>query len=130
MVPSNAYEQLKTSGAGTLYYGLNTTVVSQIVSNLKGPLGDPEVRQALLMATDREGIIKAGEAGRRRDLRRARLQEHVGRPVRRDEVDSIYDELPTYDYDVDAAKELGRRGRRRRPEDRHRDQPDLASPPT
>ena len=62
-VPSNAYEQLKNSGPGKLYYGLNTTVVSQIVSNLKGPLGDPEVRKALLMATDREGIIKAGEAG-------------------------------------------------------------------
>ena len=60
-IPSNAYEQLKTSGPGELYYGLNTTVVSQIVSNLKGPLGDADVRKALLMATDREGIIKAGE---------------------------------------------------------------------
>ena len=40
--PSNAYAQLQNSGPGSLYYGLNTTVVSQIVSNLEGPLGDPE----------------------------------------------------------------------------------------
>ncbi len=65
IVPSNAYAQLKNGGPGTLYFGLNTTVVSEIVSNLKGPLGDPKVRKALLMAIDREGIIKAGEAGRR-----------------------------------------------------------------
>ena len=82
LVPSNAYEQLKTSGPGELYYGLNTTVVSQIVSNLKGPLGDPDVRKALLMATDREGIIKAGEAGVAEISNALVVEEHVGRPLR------------------------------------------------
>ena len=40
-VPSNGYTQLQNGGPGTLYYGLNTTVVSQIVSNLRAP-GRPE----------------------------------------------------------------------------------------
>ena len=104
-VPSNAYAQLKNSGPGELYYGLNTTVVSQIVSNLKGPLGDPDVRKALLMAIDREGIIKAGEAGVA-EVSNALVSKSTWGGLSADEVDTIYAELPTYKYDVDAAKQL------------------------
>ncbi|WP_405496767.1 ABC transporter substrate-binding protein [Streptomyces sp. NBC_00096] len=63
MVPPNAYAQLGSTGAGKLYFGRNTTVADEVVSNLKGPLGDPRVRQALLMAIDRKGIVKAGAGG-------------------------------------------------------------------
>ncbi|WP_441249564.1 ABC transporter substrate-binding protein [Kitasatospora sp. McL0602] len=63
MVPPDAYGQLRSSQAGTLYFGRNTTVADEVVSNLKGPLGDPRVRQALLMAVDRKGIVKAGAGG-------------------------------------------------------------------
>ena len=47
-----------------------------------------------------------------------------------DEVDSIYAALPQYPRDVEAAKALAAERRRRRPEDRHRHQPGVASPPT
>lgn len=104
-IPSNGYDQLKNSGAGELYYGLNTTVVSQIVSNLKGPLGDPDVRKALLMAINREGIIEAGEQGVA-EISNALVTKSTWGGVSADEVDKIYAELPDYEYDVEAAKEL------------------------
>ena len=88
-VPSNAYAQLQNGGPGTLYYGLNTTVVSQIVSNLKGPLGNPKVREALLLAIDREGIIKAGEAGVA-EVADALVTRSTWGGVPADQLDSIY----------------------------------------
>ncbi|WP_035791996.1 ABC transporter substrate-binding protein [Kitasatospora mediocidica] len=63
MVPADAYDQLKSTPAGSLYFGQNTTVADEVVNNLKGPLGDARVRQALLMAIDRKGIVKAGAGG-------------------------------------------------------------------
>ncbi|WP_457028509.1 ABC transporter substrate-binding protein [Kitasatospora sp. P5_F3] len=63
MVPAGAYAQLKSTPGGALYFGQNTTVATEVVNNLKGPLGDARVRQALLMAVDRKGIVKAGAAG-------------------------------------------------------------------
>ncbi len=104
-VPSNAYAPLQNGGPGTLYYGLNTTVVSQIVSNLKGPLGDPKVRQALLMAIDREGIIKAGESGVA-ELADSLVTKNTWGGVPSDQVDSIYADLPSYPYDVAKAKAM------------------------
>ncbi|MEY9931337.1 peptide/nickel transport system substrate-binding protein [Catenulispora sp. GP43] len=59
MVPPGSYAQL----APNVYFGKSTTVADEVVSNLSGPLGDPRVRQALLMATDRKGIINAGDGG-------------------------------------------------------------------
>ncbi len=104
-VPANAYAQLQNGGPGTLYYGLNTTVVSQIVSNLKGPLGDPKVRQAMLMAIDREGIIKAGESGVA-EVAESLVTRNTWGGVPADQVDSIYSALPQYPHDVEAAKAL------------------------
>ena len=63
MVPSNGIDQLKTSREGKVYFGTNTAVASMIVSNLKGTLGDVRVRQALTMAIDRDGLLKAAEQG-------------------------------------------------------------------
>ncbi|MFD0568481.1 ABC transporter substrate-binding protein [Kitasatospora gansuensis] len=63
MVPAGAYAQLKDTPGGALYFGQNTTVATEVVNNLKGPLGDARVRQALLMAVDRKGIVKAGRRG-------------------------------------------------------------------
>ncbi len=104
-VPSNAYERLAASGPGSLYYGLNTTVVSQIVANTDGPLGDPDVRKALLMATDRAGIVKAGEAGVA-EISNSLVSKSTWGGLSADEVEDIYAELPTYDYDVEKAKQL------------------------
>ncbi len=104
-VPSNAYAQLTSGGQGSLYYGLNTTVVSQIVSNLDGPLGDPKVRQALLMATDRAGMVKAGEAGVA-EVAESLVTRGTWGGVSAAQLDEIYGALPKYPYDVDAAKAM------------------------
>jgi peptide/nickel transport system substrate-binding protein len=103
-VPSNAYTQLK-NGPGKLYFGTNTTVVDEIVNNLSGPLGDKRVRQALLMAIDREGIVKAGEQGvGQTALSLATKSDWVGVPT--STVDGYYSSLPQYPHDVAKAKAL------------------------
>ena len=104
-VPSNAYAQLQTSGAGSLYYGVNTSVTSEIVSNTKGVLGDQRVRQALLMATDRAGIVKAGEQGVA-EVANSLVTRSTWGGASDSELDSLDAGLPTYEYDVEGAKAL------------------------
>ena len=104
-VPANAYSRLRKSGAGSLYFGINTTVSSEIVGNLDGPLGDKRVRQALLMATDRAGIVKAGEKGVGKVAESlAPRSTWVGVPE--STVDTYYASLAKYPYDVTKAKAL------------------------
>jgi peptide/nickel transport system substrate-binding protein len=52
-------DQLKTSKAVTVTYGPGWYTDAFIVSDLKGPLGDVRVRQALSMALDRKGLVDA-----------------------------------------------------------------------
>jgi len=104
-VPANAYAQLQASGAGSLYYGVNTTMVNEIVSNLSGPLGDKRVRQALLMATDRAGIVAAGEQGVG-EVAKSLVARSNWAGVSDSAIDAIEQELPAYPYDVAAAKAL------------------------
>lgn len=105
IVPANGFAQLQSGGPGTLYFGTNTTVVSEIVSNLDGPLADPRVRQALLMAIDRDGIVQAGEKGYAQ-VAESLVTRSTWAGVPQATVDSYYDELPEYPYDVEKAKAL------------------------
>src|SRR5438132_7946591 len=52
-------EQLKSNSAVTVTLGAGWSTDAFIVSNLKGPLGDVRVRQALSLALDRQGLIDA-----------------------------------------------------------------------
>jgi peptide/nickel transport system substrate-binding protein len=52
-------DQLKTNKAVTITYGPGWYTDAFIVSDLKGPLGDVRVRQALSLALDRKGLIDA-----------------------------------------------------------------------
>ena len=52
-------DQLKASKAVSVTYGPGWYTDAFIVSDLKGPLGDVRVRQALSMALDRKGLIDA-----------------------------------------------------------------------
>ena len=63
MIPSDAIAQLQGAGTGDMYFGLNTAVGSLVISDLEGPLADPRVRQALLMAMDRQGMVDAAVKG-------------------------------------------------------------------
>ncbi|WP_329389173.1 ABC transporter substrate-binding protein [Streptomyces sp. NBC_01351] len=105
MVPPNAYAQLGSTQAGTLYFGRNTSVADEVVSNLKGPLGDPRVRQALLMATDRKGIVKAG-AGGVGEVADSLVTDNLWADAPDETRDKILADLPKYPYDPAKAKAL------------------------
>jgi peptide/nickel transport system substrate-binding protein len=104
-LPPNAYTSLRTSGSGTVYYGINTTVVDVIVSNLTGPLGNLQVRKALMLAIDRKGLVKAGEQGIG-DVSNSLAPKTVWAGQSTASVNSMYAGLPQYPYDVAKAKSM------------------------
>lgn len=105
MVPAAAYGQLGGSDAGDVYFGLTTAVASLIVSNLEGPLGDVRVRQALLMALDREGIVQAA-AGGVGEVTDVLTTESVWVGADPAAVETAFEDVDHYDHDVEAAKAL------------------------
>jgi peptide/nickel transport system substrate-binding protein len=105
MVPSTAYPQLSGSEAGDVLFGLTTAVSSLIVSNLEGPLGDVRVRQALLMALDREGIVQAA-AGGVGEVTDVLTTESVWVGADPAAVETAFEDVDHYEHDVEAAKAL------------------------
>ncbi|MFD6979805.1 ABC transporter substrate-binding protein, partial [Streptomyces sp. NPDC059956] len=105
MVPPNAYSQLGSTEAGKLYFGRNTTVADEVVANLKGPLGNPKVRQALLMATDRKGIVKAG-AGGVGEVSDSLVTDNLWADAPPATREALAKDLPKYPYDPAKAKAL------------------------
>lgn len=105
MIPSASFEQLEESSAGDVYFGLTSAVASLVVSDLEGPLGDVRVRQALLMALDRQGIVDAAAAGVG-EVTDVLTTESVWSGA--DEATRIaaFDDVESYPYDVEAAKAL------------------------
>ncbi|MEZ0068868.1 peptide/nickel transport system substrate-binding protein [Streptacidiphilus sp. MAP12-20] len=106
MVPPNSYAQLGSSSAGKLYYGQNTTVADEVVNNLKGPLGNADVRRALLMAIDRKGIIKAGVAGVGDVADSLVTRNNWNGSPQSSTLDGLLKALPAYPYDPAKAKQL------------------------
>ena len=104
-VPSNAIDQLKASGQGEMLFGTNTAVMSEIVGNTKGVLGDVRVRQALLMALDRKGLVQAAEQGYG-TVTNSLTTKSAWLGVKDDVVTSAFSGLNSYDYNLDAAKKL------------------------
>ncbi|MGC0316406.1 ABC transporter substrate-binding protein [Kitasatospora acidiphila] len=105
MVPADSYAQLATSNKGKLYYGQNTTVADEVVGNLQGPLGDARVRQALLMAIDRKGIVKAGVGGIG-EVADSLVTRNTWNNSPQSSVDPLLKALPQYPYDPAKAKQL------------------------
>ena len=105
MIPAEALPQLRSTTAGTLYYGLNTAVNSLIISNLKGALGDLRVRKAVLMALDRQGMTKAATGGIG-TVTDALTTPSVWSGASAATRTSAFDGLDTYPYDLAAAKKL------------------------
>lgn len=105
VVPSNAVGELNASGAGQAFFGLNTAVSSLVVSNLEGPLGNPEVRKALLMAIDRDGLVQAAEAGygtRTNSLTTESVWTHADKATK----EAAFKDLVDYPFDVEAASKI------------------------
>ncbi|WP_369374275.1 ABC transporter substrate-binding protein [Streptomyces sp. cg36] len=63
LIPTESYERLRHSGAGTLYFGEGLSTVNLGITDMKGPLGDVRVRRALSLALDRPGFVHAGLGG-------------------------------------------------------------------
>jgi peptide/nickel transport system substrate-binding protein len=105
MIPWDAAEQLEASGVGDLHFGMSTAVSSLIVSNLDGPLGDLRVRTALLMALDRQGIVDAAAKGYG-DVTNALTTESVWVGASDTALESAFEGLEEYPYDLDEAKRL------------------------
>jgi peptide/nickel transport system substrate-binding protein len=105
MVPLEAIPQLENSSVGDIHFGMSTAVSSLIVSNLEGPLGDVNVRKALLMALDREGIVSAAAKGYGK-VTDALTTESVWIGASDAGLSTAFDDLADYPYDLDAAKQL------------------------
>jgi len=105
MVPLEAVPQLENSSVGDMLFGMSTAVSSLIVSNLDGPLGDVNVRKALLMALDRERIVSAAAKGYG-EVTDALTTESVWVGASDAGLDAAFDDLEEYPYDLAAAKQL------------------------
>lgn len=105
MVPAEAITKLSTANSGKLYFGLNTAVSSLIVGNLKGVLGDVDVRKALLMAMDRQGMVDAAAKGYG-TVANALTTESVWGGASAATKKEAFSGLEKYPYDVAAAKKL------------------------
>ena len=105
MVPMEAIAAAPADAAGEVYFGMSTAVSSLIVSNLDGALGDPDVRKALLMALDRQGIVDAAAKGYG-EVSNALTTESVWVDAGDTVVADAFDGLEEYPYDVEAAKRL------------------------
>ncbi|MGA7204042.1 MAG: ABC transporter substrate-binding protein [Specibacter sp.] len=104
-VPSNGIDQLKSSGQGQILFGTNTSVISEIVGNTGGVLGDVRVRKALLMALDRKGLVQAAEQGYG-TVTNSLTTKSAWMGVKDDVVNGAFAGLNNYDYNLDAAKKL------------------------
>ena len=104
-VPSNAYTQLAQSSSGKLYFGTNTTVIDEIVGNMRGPLGNVQVRKALLMAIDRKALVKAAELGVG-DVSDSLVTKNLWAGMSPSAVDALYAGLPNYAFDPNKAKSM------------------------
>ncbi|MDH6131502.1 peptide/nickel transport system substrate-binding protein [Kitasatospora sp. MAA4] len=63
LIPTESYARLRSSSAGTLYFGEGLSTVNVNVTNMQGPLGDVRVRKALSLAIDRAGFVNTGLGG-------------------------------------------------------------------
>ncbi|MFE3685999.1 ABC transporter substrate-binding protein [Streptomyces sp. NPDC059095] len=63
LIPTESYGALRSSGAGTLYFGEGLSTDNVNVTNMHGVLGDVRVRRALSLALDRKGFVKTGLGG-------------------------------------------------------------------
>ncbi|MCX4750074.1 ABC transporter substrate-binding protein [Kitasatospora sp. NBC_01287] len=63
LIPTESYARLRSSSAGTLYFGEGLSTVNVNVTNMQGPLGDVRVRKALSLAIDRTGFVNSGLGG-------------------------------------------------------------------
>ncbi|GLX02396.1 ABC transporter substrate-binding protein [Microtetraspora sp. NBRC 16547] len=102
-VPVGAVDQLSASSNGTLYLGKSLQMVA-VISTGDGALGNPAVRRALALATDREAIAETVFAGTAQVPRS--LVPRGGWTYGQTVFDPAYDALPDTKKNLDEAKKL------------------------
>ncbi|MCX4782838.1 ABC transporter substrate-binding protein [Streptomyces sp. NBC_01264] len=105
LIPTESYDRLRASGAGTLYFGEGLSTVNVNVTSMKGALGDVRVRRALSLALDRRGFVKAGLGGAgtvTSALTTKAIWAGAPAAVRA----SAFDTLPSPDQNIEAAKRM------------------------
>lgn len=105
-IPSNAIDILKANkDAGSLYFGNDTSVQSMVFTNLAGTFQDVRVRKALMMAINRDALIKAAEQGYAKNTD-ALTTRSVWKDVPAATADEAFDGLLSTPYDLEEAKKL------------------------
>lgn len=105
LIPTESYDRLRKSGAGTLYFGEGLSTVNVNVTSMKGALGDVRVRRALSLALDRRGFVKAGLGGAgtvTTSLTTGAVWAGAPENIRK----SAFDGLPSPEQNIEAAKRM------------------------
>lgn len=105
LLPMDSIRELQAKGSGDVLFGLNTSVANMVVSNLDGPLGDVNVRKALLMALDRQGILDAAYSGVGK-VTDVYTTESVWADADPAAKERAFTDIESYDFDPEAAKQL------------------------
>lgn len=105
-VPDAGVPALKAASSGTLSFGPQTSVTSLIVTNFAGPLKDVRLRQALSLALDRRGYLKAAYAGRGEPAQTIVSAMSWGQGPARQVLAQAAAALPPVSYDLTRAKAL------------------------
>ncbi|MDR2322402.1 MAG: ABC transporter substrate-binding protein, partial [Microbacterium sp.] len=105
MIPLEAASQLQASGKGDVLYAPSSATSNLVVSNMNGPLGDKRVRQALMLALDRKGILKAASQniGEVSDVLTTKLVWGSASDTAKK---TAFDDVTHYQQDVAKAKKL------------------------
>lgn len=104
--PSTAIPALqKGSAAGQLHYGPGLIMTAVAPANPAGPMGNTDVRKALLMAIDRQAIVDKVFYGAANVCKTATPQT-AWYPEAKDIFEQAYAELPGDTPDLEAARQL------------------------
>lgn len=103
-LPPSSLDKLAKSGVGSVYYGKSTQGFNAIVMDMSGPLKDVRIRQALSMAIDRDGIIRAVAGGAAKPQKAPAVPGSWGYAT--STFESAWDDLAVTERNLDAARKL------------------------
>ncbi|MGC0422921.1 ABC transporter substrate-binding protein [Embleya sp. AB8] len=104
LVPSSAFARLRNTPEGKLYFGPGTGGYLLGITNMQGVMGDLKLRQALSMAIDRPGLIKAAAGGAANEPKG--LTPITAWGLTPDQAPGYFATLPPIKQDLTAAKKL------------------------
>ncbi len=103
-LPPSALNSLQTAPACKVYYGPSLVFWSLLTAATDGPYADPRVRQALLLATDRDAIAKVVFQGTAYPARV--ITPPSAWSYAKDIFQAAYDAIPAPAVDLEAARRL------------------------